>query len=156
MKPEFTQEQLRYLAELLAIEPCHVTGEHQPDHHLTSNHICDIQRRGAWGRAMHELGFDHTNPRRRLHENCGWCTGPDGDLHLAWVTGELHNGPKRTGWRLSEAAALIGVERAWLKVYLRENRYPVPKDCPSSGLGCERFAPGWCPDGKCRIAVELR
>jgi hypothetical protein len=55
-----------------------------------------------------------------------------------------------------EAAALIGVERAWLKVYLRENRYPVPKDCPSSGLGCERFAPGWCPDGKCRIAVELR
>jgi len=86
-KPEFTKEQLKYLRNLLAIEPCHITGEHEPNHHLKGR-ICNYQRGDAWRRAMVALGLDPENPARKLHDDCFWCHNEEsGHLleHQKWA-----------------------------------------------------------------------
>jgi hypothetical protein len=70
--PPFTKEQLGYLKNLLAIEPCHITGEHEPNHNLKGI-ICNFQRGEAWEHAMTELSFDPKNPARKIHDDCFWC-----------------------------------------------------------------------------------
>lgn len=53
------------------LEPCHVTGQHDPSH--TGKYVCEIQRSAAFNRVVDGLGFDVDTLPRRTHENCWWC-----------------------------------------------------------------------------------
>lgn len=166
-KPKFSQEQLHYLHKLLAIAPCHISGMHEPDHHLTGI-ICDNQRSEAWTRAMVELGFDPDNPERKLHDKCGWChpepgRPSDADMHEAWAFGVLHmpsyfddsnKSPHREVWWLAELPNLNTISKANLKQFLRAKKFPAPKDCNMET--CPKCNTGWCPDKRCIIALDFR
>lgn len=64
------------LLALLALEPCHVTGLHDPNH--TPFRACDIQKGEAWDRAVRALGGDPERPPRRAHD-CAWCEERNSD-----------------------------------------------------------------------------
>lgn len=68
MKEMFTRAEL---LEALALEPCHVTGQHDPNH--TPRHVCSIQRAEAFERVLELLGVTEEELPKRLHEGCGWC-----------------------------------------------------------------------------------
>lgn len=56
----------------LVYEPCHVTGMHNPGHHLTST--CQIQTSVVFGRLLRGLGLTRDDLPNRLHNpDCGWC-----------------------------------------------------------------------------------
>lgn len=59
------------LREALAIEPCHITGEHEPDHHL--RYLCRDQQARALAGLLAGLGLNFDDLPRRLHPGCGWC-----------------------------------------------------------------------------------
>lgn len=78
--------------EALALEPCHVTGMHNPDHHVEKRpgeggYICDIQMNEALKNFLATLGTKYPGSEheeatyrpgrdlpRKLHgEKCGWC-----------------------------------------------------------------------------------
>ena len=87
-RPDFTPEQLEYLARILSLGCCHVSGEHSPTHFVEQRYICVRQKSEAWERAVVALGWGrmvdrpHTSPDivdldPRLGpfpgEDCGWC-----------------------------------------------------------------------------------
>lgn len=164
----FSKEQLHYLKKLLAIAPCHITGEHTPNHHLDGI-ICDDQRADAWKYAMIELGFDPDRPERVLHNGtCGWChptrKGPsNADLHEAWALDVLqlpswfsddNKAVHREVWWLKELPNITGFQRANLKQFLRARKYPAPEDCNPET--CPKKNIGWCPSKKCVIARDFK
>ena len=51
------------------LHPCHVTGMHTPDHHLTSDHVCSIQARDV----ADQMAADLERLPRALHASCYWC-----------------------------------------------------------------------------------
>ena len=59
------------LREALAIEPCHITGEHEPDHHL--RYLCRDQQAAMLAGLLAGLGLKFDDLPRRLHDGCGWC-----------------------------------------------------------------------------------
>lgn len=62
------------LLDALRLEPCHVTGMHNPDHHL--KHVCDIQRSAAFNRVLELIGIDESELPHALHgSDCYWCHG---------------------------------------------------------------------------------
>lgn len=78
----------------LVVEPCHVTGEHMPTHHLQRERVCSIQksdmadrvaeaRRGPGG-----TGTVEALPRR-LHANCSTCHGGKEPEQEAWARREI-------------------------------------------------------------------
>ena len=161
-KPDFTKEQLNYLAEILAIRPCH--DDHpddgcESDHHL-DGYTCSLQRSEAWTHAMINLGFDPENPERRLHNDCPFCLGSKHDLHGTWrlgvlLTSDQFNDPKqihREVWHLFEIPRMKEpgqmVARANLKQFLRARGYPKPEDCPltTSFRGRCQIAQAVCND----------
>lgn len=61
------------LDEALAIEPCHISGMHDPTH--TSRYVCSDQEATMVRRLQHALGI--TAWPTRLHgPGCGWCHDP--------------------------------------------------------------------------------
>lgn len=60
------------------LHPCHVTGMHTPDHHLVSDHICDLQAEDIAKQAFGDL----TLLPRALHPNCYWCGTKEISGHL--------------------------------------------------------------------------
>lgn len=92
------------LVDALVIEPCHVTGMHDPTH--TPLRLCEIQRGDAWIRAAKLLGWLEedanenvtalTAPRRLHPEKCGWChhDDPSGEQGRAKLREWVKN-----GWR---------------------------------------------------------
>jgi hypothetical protein len=62
------------ILEALALEPCHVTGMHRPNHHV--EFTCDLQRAAAFKRVLALLGVEESELPRRLHDPpCRWCHG---------------------------------------------------------------------------------
>ncbi|MGH3405132.1 MAG: hypothetical protein ACRDRJ_21910 [Streptosporangiaceae bacterium] len=59
------------LREALAIQPCHITGEHEPDHHL--RYLCRDQQAAMLSGLLAGLGLAFGDLPRRLHDGCGWC-----------------------------------------------------------------------------------
>jgi hypothetical protein len=58
------------------LRPCHVTGMHEPDHHLRREYPCDIQARDVADQLL--AGRDLSTLPRALHPDCYWCgTQPD-------------------------------------------------------------------------------
>lgn len=68
--PEFTEEQLTYLEAMLALECCHATGMHDPDHFKKHGSVCRISMEKAWIRIVDRLGIEV--PVYSAHD-CGWC-----------------------------------------------------------------------------------
>lgn len=64
-------EMLDRLVDALTIEPCHVTGMHDPTH--TEKYLCDIQHSSIVKRLLKTLGLTSGALPKRLHETCGWC-----------------------------------------------------------------------------------
>lgn len=64
-------EMLDRLVDALTIEPCHVTGMHDPTH--TERYLCDIQHSSIVKRLLETLGLTSGVLPKRLHETCGWC-----------------------------------------------------------------------------------
>ena len=72
------------------IEPCHVTGTHDPTH--TLHYMCNIQKAQAFDRIIAALGMKE--PMRQLHaKGCYFCHDKKGDKKdraelLAWSYGK--------------------------------------------------------------------
>lgn len=89
-EPTYTRSQI---LKALTLEPCHVTGEHDPTH--TARYICRIQRSEALNRVLRLVGVDAPDLPRRLHQHCRWCGTQEGagegahdkDLIHAWAEG---------------------------------------------------------------------
>lgn len=64
-------ERQRLLADALSVEPCHITGMHDPEHH--TRYMCQDQRASMLDRVLAVLGLTVGELPRRLHERCGWC-----------------------------------------------------------------------------------
>jgi hypothetical protein len=58
---------------MLVIRPCHVTGMHEPDHHL--KYTCDIQRTEALRNLLKALDVNEGTLPHDLHDEgtCYWC-----------------------------------------------------------------------------------
>lgn len=70
--------------DVLALEPCHVTGLHDPEH--TTRRVCNIQRAVAWERLLSFLGVDEEDLPRRMKEDCYFChEGEDKPILERWV-----------------------------------------------------------------------
>ena len=61
------------LREAFYLTPCHVTGEHTPDHHLTREAPCSFQLAELAERIVKVLG----GPPHRDHAGCVWCSEYD-------------------------------------------------------------------------------
>lgn len=70
MRDTFTRAEL---LAALCLEPCHVTGMHDPNH--TDGSVCDIQRAKAFDRLLAVLGVSEGELPRALHDDCYWCRG---------------------------------------------------------------------------------
>lgn len=88
-EPRYTRSQI---LEAIGLEPCHVTGEHNPTH--TARYICGIQRSEAFNRLLRLIDVKIEDLPRHLHERCGWCGthnygSPASDLKQiqAWAEG---------------------------------------------------------------------
>lgn len=66
-------ERVGKILEAIYLEPCHVTGEHNPVH--TPQYICYYQRGEVLARILAVLGLEEQKVPRRLHEDCCFC-GP--------------------------------------------------------------------------------
>jgi hypothetical protein len=66
-----TRAVVAVLTEALTIEPCHITGMHDPDHHV--RYTCAEQLREVASRMITGLGLTIDELPHRLHEKCGWC-----------------------------------------------------------------------------------
>lgn len=64
-------ELLGALDGALVLEPCHVTGMHDPTH--TPRYLCETQRADVYDRVLAAVGMAQEAMPRRLHDNCGWC-----------------------------------------------------------------------------------
>lgn len=61
--------------ELLSLRPCHVTGQHNPNHHLEHSEPCGFQRQDVLARLLEDLGISIVDDvRREDHPVCGWCS----------------------------------------------------------------------------------
>jgi hypothetical protein len=60
------------LREALVLEPCHITGMHDPTH--TTRYVCEHQLADLGRRAVVAAGYDPRYLPKRLHgPGCGWC-----------------------------------------------------------------------------------
>lgn len=59
------------ILDVLALEPCHITGTHTPNHHLES--LCTYQKAAMLDRLLAFLDTNVDELPRRLHEDCYWC-----------------------------------------------------------------------------------
>lgn len=83
VKTEFTRDEI---LEALTIEPCHITGMHDPKH--TLKYICRDQLVVALNRLLDLLEVEVDDLPRRLGDDCYWCMkeeGADRTLLDAWV-----------------------------------------------------------------------
>lgn len=64
----FTREQV---LEAIALRPCHVTGQHDPDH--TPDRVCESQLSQAFTGLLDLLGVTPEDLPHALHESCHWC-----------------------------------------------------------------------------------
>ena len=86
--PLFTPAQIEYLAGILRLPCCHVTGMHDPRHYEERRYVCDIQKSRAYDKAVIALGLAEVDrqPQRRdtatnfdesiapfPDEDCYWC-----------------------------------------------------------------------------------
>lgn len=70
-KPIFTEEQLRWLREMLTPSCCHISGEHNPKHFEDNpEKLCHYQMKEAYERICSELGFKII---ARPDPECYWC-----------------------------------------------------------------------------------
>ena len=74
-QPEFTDEQIAWLRDVLRVRCCHVTGDHDPLHFAEQRYLCDRQKGSAWVRVVLALGFDDlADPSvAEPYDNCFWC-----------------------------------------------------------------------------------
>ena len=75
-QPEFTDEQVAWLRDVLQLRCCHVTGDHDPLHFKEQRYICDMQQGAAWTRAVLALGFDDLAIPATVepYDGCFWCS----------------------------------------------------------------------------------
>lgn len=72
--PDFNEEQLEYLADLLRPFCCHTTGSHSPTHFREAPaEFCDLQQSKAWERLVELLGLRERLGAAVSHPKCGWC-----------------------------------------------------------------------------------
>lgn len=119
----FTREEL---LNALRIEPCHITGCHEPDHHL--KYTCADQRAASFVRVLALLGVDEMDLPRDLHgkceKDCYWCHGiPNQEQYRArnrrtheWAGVEIPPelaalAPDHPKFDVSEGAVLSAVKR---------------------------------------------
>ena len=74
-QPEFTDEQIAWLRDVLRVRCCHVTGDHDPLHFKEQRYICEMQQGAAWTRAVLALGFDDLAEPAGVepYDGCFWC-----------------------------------------------------------------------------------
>jgi hypothetical protein len=98
--PDFTPEQLAYLADILRPRCCHVTGMHSPTHWREDPaEFCDRQQADAWERAVEALGLSFD--RAPSKPTCGWC----GDAREKAATERMTGGRPHLGDVLTKFAA---------------------------------------------------
>lgn len=78
-------ELIEALREAVTIEPCHVTGTHDPTH--TPRYTCTTQKALAFDRVLAVLNLKR--PPRKLHgPGCPFCHGSSGEKELKhWAAG---------------------------------------------------------------------
>lgn len=80
----YTREEL---LAVLALQPCHVTGMHTPEHHIahrspfngeeSEGYVCEMQLVAAVKRLLGLLEADVSELPHELHgPECGWCHRP--------------------------------------------------------------------------------
>ena len=75
------KDDVRKILEATALEPCHVTGMHDPRH--TPRYVCMFQKADAFDRLMI---FLRRKPFRRTHKNgCCWCGGNERKVLIRWA-----------------------------------------------------------------------
>lgn len=85
------------LRDVIALEPCHITGMHDPTH--TPRYVCRDQKAEAYDRLVAFLGLTENQIPRRLHEDCYWChgergNGDDREMLALWVERGTQPGAK--------------------------------------------------------------
>jgi hypothetical protein len=68
---------------MISLKPCHVTGEHEPDHHLRSDHVCSLQKARMLDDLLAMLDIEINEVDRQPHRECYWC-GAD-PKHAEWA-----------------------------------------------------------------------
>lgn len=69
---EWLLGELERVRAAVYLEPCHVTGEHDPTH--TPKYVCILQLRDVAKRVLQALDVDQATAPRRIHgEKCYWC-----------------------------------------------------------------------------------
>lgn len=64
-------ERIGKLVDAVYLEPCHITGEHDPKH--THLYVCNFQRAEILKRILDVLGMPKEEIPRRMHEGCAFC-----------------------------------------------------------------------------------
>jgi hypothetical protein len=66
-----SEASLQDVLDVLAITPCHITGMHEPEHHL--RYLCSTQKAELLDKVLAVLGLAFKGLPHRLHDECGWC-----------------------------------------------------------------------------------
>lgn len=79
------------LLEAIRLHPCHVTGQHVPNHHLVSDRVCSIQKQDLFDQILNFFDIKLEDIDRAVHPPaCGWCND-DGhpskhrEAHAKWA-----------------------------------------------------------------------
>lgn len=78
--PDFTEEQLQYLKQILVPPCCHVSGLHDPMHFREDRYICEKQKAKGFDNAWQTLFGKKIEPQDiPPRKDCGWCNGKWGN-----------------------------------------------------------------------------
>lgn len=72
--PDFTDEQLAWLRDLLTPRCCHISGMHDPVHYTEKKYVCESQKNGCYDRIREALNFGKVTPEEAIPRlNCPMC-----------------------------------------------------------------------------------
>ena len=72
--PDFSREQLDWLAKMLTPRCCHVTATHDPRHYQEDRGICEIQTDERYHTLRNAIGLPKLKTTDAIpHPECSWC-----------------------------------------------------------------------------------
>ena len=72
--PEFTEEQIEWLKDMLTPRCCHTSGMHDPCHYTEQKYVCKSQKAECYDHTRLSLGMGRATPQEAIpSKSCSRC-----------------------------------------------------------------------------------